>query len=130
MLEQLKQQVYAGNMALPAQGLVTYTWGNVSGIDRERGAIVIKPSGVPYEQMQVEDMVVVDLAGRVLEGHWRPSSDTPTHLALYRRYSQLGELFIPIPRTLPPGRRQAGRSRRLAPRMLITLREIFLALVA
>lgn len=90
MLEQLKLQVYAGNMALPAQGLVTYTWGNVSGIDRERGAIVIKPSGVPYEQMQVEDMVVVDLAGRVLEGRWRPSSDTPTHLALYRRYSQLG----------------------------------------
>lgn len=90
MLEQLKQQVFAANMALPAQGLVTYTWGNVSGIDRERGAVVIKPSGVPYEQMQAADMVVVDLAGKVLEGHLRPSSDTPTHLVLYRRYLQLG----------------------------------------
>jgi len=90
MLEQLKQQVYDANMALPAQGLVTYTWGNVSGIERERGAVVIKPSGVPYEHMQVTDMVVVDLAGKVLEGHFRPSSDMPTHLALYRRYSQLG----------------------------------------
>ncbi|TQI77738.1 L-ribulose 5-phosphate 4-epimerase [Serratia fonticola] len=90
MLEQLKQQVYEANMALPAQGLVTYTWGNVSGIDRERGVVVIKPSGIPYEQMQAADMVVVDLAGKVLEGRFRPSSDTPTHLVLYRRYPQLG----------------------------------------
>lgn len=90
MLEQLKQQVYDANMALPAHGLVTYTWGNVSGIDRKRGAVVIKPSGVPYEQLQPADMVVVDLAGNILEGHFRPSSDTPTHLELYRRYPQLG----------------------------------------
>jgi L-ribulose-5-phosphate 4-epimerase len=90
MLEQLKQQVYEANMALPAQGLVTYTWGNVSGIDRERGVVVIKPSGIPYEQMQAADMVVVDLAGKVLEGRFRPSSDTSTHLVLYRRYPQLG----------------------------------------
>ncbi|WP_431225672.1 L-ribulose-5-phosphate 4-epimerase [Serratia sp. L9] len=89
-MEQLKQQVFAANMALPAQGLVTYTWGNVSGIDRELGVVVIKPSGVPYEQMQAADMVVVDLAGKVLEGRFRPSSDTLTHLALYRRYPQLG----------------------------------------
>nr|WP_142016994.1 L-ribulose-5-phosphate 4-epimerase [Serratia fonticola] len=89
-MEQLKQQVYEANMALPAQGLVTYTWGNVSGIDRERGVVVIKPSGIPYEQMQAADMVVVDLAGKVLEGRFRPSSDTPTHLVLYRRYPQLG----------------------------------------
>ncbi|MFC0227761.1 L-ribulose-5-phosphate 4-epimerase [Serratia aquatilis] len=90
MLEQLKQQVYAANMALPAHGLVTYTWGNVSGIDRKRGAVVIKPSGVPYAQLQPADMVVVDLAGNVLEGRFRPSSDTPTHLELYRCYLQLG----------------------------------------
>lgn len=90
MLEQLKQQVYAANMALPAHGLVTYTWGNVSGIARQHNAVVIKPSGVPYEQMQVTDMVVVDLSGKVLEGRFRPSSDTPTHLELYRRYPQLG----------------------------------------
>lgn len=90
MLEQLKQQVYAANLALPAQGLVIDTWGNVSGIDRQRGWVVIKPSGIPYEQMQVNDMVVVDLAGKVLEGDLRPSSDTPTHLALYRHYAQLG----------------------------------------
>lgn len=90
MLEQLKQQVYTANMALPAHGLVTYTWGNVSGIDRKRGAVVIKPSGVPYEQLQPADMVVVDLEGNVLEGRFRPSSDTPTHLELYRCYLQLG----------------------------------------
>ena len=90
MLEQLKQRVYAANMALPAHGLVTYTWGNVSGIDRERGWVVIKPSGVPYESMQPEDMVVVNMQGEVVEGHLRPSSDTPTHLALYREYAQIG----------------------------------------
>ncbi|PVZ84650.1 L-ribulose-5-phosphate 4-epimerase [Serratia sp. S1B] len=89
-MEQLKQQVYAANMALPAHGLVTYTWGNVSGIDRQHNLVVIKPSGVPYEQMQVTDMVVVDLSGKVLEGRFRPSSDTPTHLELYRCYPQLG----------------------------------------
>jgi L-ribulose-5-phosphate 4-epimerase len=90
MLDQLKQLVFEANMALPARGLVTFTWGNVSGIDRERGLVVIKPSGVPYETMQAEDMVVVDLAGAVVEGGYRPSSDTPTHLALYRQYPQLG----------------------------------------
>ena len=90
MLEQLKQQVYAGNMALPAQRLVTYTWGNVSGIDREHGLMVIKPSGVPYETMQAADMVVVNMQGEVVEGRLRPSSDTPTHLELYRTYPQIG----------------------------------------
>ncbi|BEO25482.1 L-ribulose-5-phosphate 4-epimerase UlaF [Serratia marcescens] len=90
MLEQLKSQVYRANMALPEHGLVTYTWGNVSGIDRASGLVVIKPSGVPYETMRVEDMVVVNARGEVVEGQLRPSSDTPTHLALYRAFPQLG----------------------------------------
>ena len=90
MLEQLKSQVYRANMALPEHGLVTYTWGNVSGIDRASGLVVIKPSGVPYETMRAEDMVVVNARGEVVEGQLRPSSDTPTHLALYRAFPQLG----------------------------------------
>ncbi|STQ73413.1 L-ribulose-5-phosphate 4-epimerase [Hafnia alvei] len=89
-MQQLKQQVFDANMALPHYGLVTFTWGNVSAIDRERGLVVIKPSGVPYESMQAEDMVVVDLQGNIVEGRYRPSSDTPTHLELYRRYPHLG----------------------------------------
>ncbi|AIU74586.1 ribulose 5-phosphate epimerase [Hafnia alvei FB1] len=89
-MQQLKQQVFDANMALPHYGLVTFTWGNVSAIDRERGLMVIKPSGVPYETMQAEDMVVVDLQGNIVEGRYRPSSDTPTHLELYRRYPHLG----------------------------------------
>uniref|UniRef100_UPI00235DE88A class II aldolase/adducin family protein n=1 Tax=Serratia marcescens TaxID=615 RepID=UPI00235DE88A len=90
MLEQLKWQVYKANMALPEHGLVTYTWGNVSGIDRASDLMVIKPSGVPYETMRAEDMVVVNARGEVVEGQLRPSSDTPTHLALYRAFPQLG----------------------------------------
>ena len=89
-MQQLKQQVFDANMALPHYGLVTFTWGNVSAIDRERGLVVIKPSGVSYETMQAEDMVVVDLQGNIVEGRYRPSSDTPTHLELYRRYPHLG----------------------------------------
>lgn len=89
-MQQLKQQVFDANMALPHYGLVTFTWGNVSAIDRERGLVVIKPSGIPYETMQAEDMVVVDLQGNIVEGRYRPSSDTPTHLELYRRYPHLG----------------------------------------
>ncbi|AVY96571.1 L-ribulose-5-phosphate 4-epimerase [Lelliottia nimipressuralis] len=89
-MQQLKQQVYDANMDLPRYGLVTFTWGNVSAIDRVRGRVVIKPSGVAYDVMQPEDMVVVDLEGNVIEGKWNPSSDTATHLALYRRYPTLG----------------------------------------
>ncbi|MGQ7805685.1 L-ribulose-5-phosphate 4-epimerase [Hafnia alvei] len=89
-MQQLKQQVFDANMALPHYGLVTFTWGNVSAIDRDRGLVVIKPSGVPYETMQAEDMVVVDLQGNIVEGRYRPSSDTPTHLELYRHYPHLG----------------------------------------
>lgn len=89
-MQQLKQQVFEANMALPRHGLVTFTWGNVSGIDRERQYIAIKPSGVAYEQMSADDMVIVDLNGTVIEGKYRPSSDTATHLALYKKYAELG----------------------------------------
>lgn len=90
MLEELKKKVYEANMELPRRGLVTYTWGNVSGIDREAGLFVIKPSGVDYETMKWEDMVVMDLEGNRVEGTYRPSSDTPTHLELYKRYPEIG----------------------------------------
>ena len=89
-MQQLKQQVFEANMDLSRYGLVTFTWGNVSAIDRQRGLVVIKPSGIAYESMTVDDMSVVDLQGHVVEGRWRPSSDTATHLALYRRYPDLG----------------------------------------
>lgn len=91
MLEQLKEEVLAANLALPKHHLVTFTWGNVSAVDRERGVIVIKPSGVEYDVMTAEDMVVVDLAsGKVVEGNKKPSSDTPTHLELYRQFEHIG----------------------------------------
>lgn len=86
----LKQRVFQANMALPRFGLVTFTWGNASEIDRDQGLVVIKPSGVAYDSMTADDMVVVDLEGKVVDGKWRPSSDTDTHLALYRRYPLLG----------------------------------------
>lgn len=89
-MQKLKQQVFDANMDLPRYGLVTFTWGNVSAIDRERGLVAIKPSGVAYETMKVDDMVIVDLEGDVVKGRYRPSSDTDTHLALYRRYPSLG----------------------------------------
>ena len=90
MLEDLKQQVYHANLQLVKHGLVIFTWGNVSGIDRDKGLVVIKPSGVSYEEMKPDDMVVLDLAGNVVEGHLRPSSDTPTHLCLYRAFPEIG----------------------------------------
>ncbi len=90
MLEDLKQQVLEANLELPKHGLVTFTWGNVSGIDRERGLFVIKPSGVPYEDLKAADMVVLDLKGNVVEGDMRPSSDTPTHLVLYQNFKEIG----------------------------------------
>ncbi|MCI3919161.1 L-ribulose-5-phosphate 4-epimerase [Paenibacillus sp. TRM 82003] len=90
-MEDLKQAVLEANLELPKYGLVTFTWGNVSGIDREQGLVVIKPSGVAYEGMQRDDMVVVDLeSGRVVEGRYKPSSDTPTHLVLYRAFPRIG----------------------------------------
>ena len=91
MLEELKKLVCEANLALPAHGLVTFTWGNVSGIDRDRGLMVIKPSGVEYDHMTPEDMVMVSLeTGERVEGKWKPSSDTDTHLALYKAFPTLG----------------------------------------
>lgn len=90
MLEQLKKQVYEANMLLPKYGLVTFTWGNVSAIDRQTGLVVIKPSGVPYETMTADDMVVVDLDGNIKDGRYKPSSDTPTHLVLYKAFPKCG----------------------------------------
>lgn len=90
MLEKLKREVFEANMELPKRGLVTYTWGNVSGIDREQGIFVIKPSGVPYEELKPEDMVVMDLKGNKVEGKYNPSSDTATHLELYLAFPEIG----------------------------------------
>jgi len=91
MLETLKEAVCAANLELVKRGAVIYTWGNVSGIDREKGLMVIKPSGVPYESMTAGDMVVVDVeTGETVEGKWKPSSDTETHLALYRAFPEIG----------------------------------------
>lgn len=90
MLEKLKQEVYQANLDLVRHGLVILTWGNVSAIDRETNLVVIKPSGVSYDSMKVEDMVVVDLDGNVVEGSLRPSSDTPTHIAIYKAFAEVG----------------------------------------
>ena len=90
MLEELKKQVYEANMELPRRNLVTYTWGNVSGIDREKGLFVIKPSGVEYDELRPEDLVVMDLNGNKAEGKLNPSSDTKTHLELYRAFPEIG----------------------------------------
>ena len=90
MLEELKQEVYKANMQLPKLDLVTFTWGNVSGIDRDKGLFVIKPSGVDYDKLTPDDMVVVDLDGNVVEGKLNPSSDTPTHTVLYNKFPNIG----------------------------------------
>ena len=90
MLDKLKEEVLRANLLLPQYGLVTFTWGNVSGIDRESGLVVIKPSGVEYNGMSIDDMVVVDLDGKLVEGKWKPSSDTPTHVELYKAFLLCG----------------------------------------
>ena len=90
MLKKLKHAVYEANMELPHRGLVTYTWGNVSGIDRERGLVVIKPSGVSYDELTSDDLVVLDLDGKVVDGELNPSSDTKTHLELYKAFPEIG----------------------------------------
>jgi len=115
MLEQLKQKVLWANLELPRLGLVKYTWGNVSARDPGKGYIVIKPSGVPYETMRAEDMVVLDMEGAAVEGSLRPSSDAPTHLALYRAFPQLGGIVHTTRRRPPPGRRPGWTSRCTAP---------------
>ncbi|MGN1348313.1 MAG: L-ribulose-5-phosphate 4-epimerase [Acutalibacteraceae bacterium] len=90
MLERLKEEVLKANLLLPQFGLVTFTWGNVSGIDREKGLVVIKPSGVEYDTMTADDMVVTDLDGNVVDGKYKPSSDTPTHVELYKAFPNIG----------------------------------------
>ncbi len=90
MLEKLKKDVYDANIELVKKGLVIYTWGNVSGIDREQGLVVIKPSGISYDEMNAQDMVVVDLNGNIIEGQYKPSSDTSTHLVLYKSFKDCG----------------------------------------
>ena len=90
MLEELKRKVFEANLLLPEYGLVVFTWGNVSGIDREKGLVVIKPSGVEYDTLKAEDMVVTDLQGNVVEGHYKPSSDLMTHLEFYRSFPNIG----------------------------------------
>lgn len=90
MLDELKKQVYEANLLLPKYGLVTFTWGNVSAIDRETGLVVIKPSGVEYDKLTPQNMVVVDLLGNVVEGDYRPSSDTATHIELYKAFDKIG----------------------------------------
>lgn len=90
MLEELKERVYKANMELPKHGLITFTWGNVSEIDRETGCFAIKPSGVPYEELKPEDMVIMDLNGKKVEGRYNPSSDTQTHIELYKAFAEIG----------------------------------------
>lgn len=90
MLEELKKRVYEANMLLPRHGLVTFTWGNVSEIDRESGLFAIKPSGVDYDKLTPEDMVIVDLNGNKVEGKYNPSSDTATHVELYKAFPEIG----------------------------------------
>ncbi len=106
----LKQQVFEANMDLPRYGLVTFTWGNVSAIDREQGLVVIKPSGVAYDAMKADDMVVVDLEGLVVEGKWRPLLIRQPIWRCTSVTRPWGGLYIPIPRTPPPGHRPGWRS--------------------
>lgn len=109
MLQQLKDKVFKANLALVRHGLVIFTWGNVSAIDPESRIVVIKPSGVSYDEMTADDMVVVDLDGNVVEGHLNPSSDTPTHLALYRAWPEIGGI-VHTHSTYATAWAQAGKS--------------------
>lgn len=109
MLEELKKAVYEANMELPKYGLVTFTWGNVSGIDREKGLFVIKPSGVEYDKLTPEDMVVMDLEGNKVEGKYKPSSDTATHLELYKAFPEIGGI-VHTHSSYATSWAQAGRS--------------------
>lgn len=110
MLEELKKEVYEANMLLPKYQLVTFTWGNVSGIDREKGLFVIKPSGVDYDKLRPEDMVVVDLNGNKVEGDYNPSSDTETHVVLYNRFRRSAVSYILIHHGPQAGHRPAWYS--------------------
>jgi L-ribulose-5-phosphate 4-epimerase len=107
-IEKLKKRVFKANLDLVKQGLVIFTWGNVSGIDREKGLVVIKPSGVSYDEMKAEDMVVVDLNGNRVDGKYKPSSDTATHLELYKAFSEIGGV-VHTHSTFATAWAQAGR---------------------
>lgn len=109
MLEEFKKTVCDANKELPRYGLVTFTWGNVSAIDRKSGLLVIKPSGVEYDRLTPEDMVVVDLEGKTVEGRYKPSSDTPTHVELYKAFPEIGGI-VHTHSTYATGWAQAGRS--------------------
>lgn len=109
MLEELKRSVYEANMLLPKYGLVTFTWGNVSGIDEESGIFTIKPSGVDYDKLTPDDMVLIDLNGNKIEGRYNPSSDTPTHLELYKAYPEIGGI-VHTHSSYATSWAQAGRS--------------------
>ena len=109
MLKKLKHAVYEANMELPHRGLVTYTWGNVSGIDRERGLVVIKPSGVSYDELTPDDLVVLDLDGKVVDGKLNPSSDTKTHLELYKAFPEMIGGIVHTHSPYAVGWAQAGR---------------------
>ena len=115
MLEKLKEEVYKANMDLPKYGLVTFTWGNVSGIDRESGLFVIKPSGVDYDLLTPDDMVVVDLNGNKVEGKYNPSSDTATHVELYKAFPNIGGVV----HGQQAGRRPEEQSHVMEPHMQI-----------
>ena len=115
MLEALKKEVCEANLELVKHGLVIFTWGNVSAIDRTSGLVVIKPSGVAYEQMKPEDMVVVDLDGHIVEGSLKPSSDTPTHLVLYKAFPAIGGVVHTIYRISAPHMRIISVGRFLVP---------------
>ena len=129
MLEKLKEEVYRANMDLPKYGLVTFTWGNVSGIDREKGLFVIKPSGVDYDKLTPEDMVVVDLEGNKVEGKYNPSSDTATHVGFTMRFRRLEVLCILIHPGLQAGHRQEDPFRVTEPHMRTIFTEKFHACV-
>lgn len=130
MLEDLKKAVCKANLDLPKHGLVTFTWGNVSGIDREKGLVVIKPSGVDYETMKPEDMVVVDLkTGKKVEGDLNPSTDTPTHLELYRASEKLTVQFTPTQETLLHLLKLVSIFQLQAPPVLTISMDLFHALV-
>ena len=125
MLEELKKRVYAANMDLPRHGLVTFTWGNASEIDRETGIFAIKPSGVDYEKLTADDMVLVDLEGNIVEGNLKPSTDMPTHLRRYQAYEEIGGVVHTHSSWLPLGHRPQEPSPATAPPTRITFTEKF-----
>jgi len=126
MLDSLKQEVLDANLALPKHGLVTFTWVNVSGINRSEKLMVIKPSGVPYGELEKKDMVV-DFSGKVVEGDHKPSSDTPTHLVLYKKILLSEELFIHMHHGQQVGRRLKKEYLLLPQHMQIIFMELCLA---